>query len=162
MICAPAAVPAALVQVYAFLAEHYSRPLARVLFWAGAGPMMLVAIIIVGDWLSRLRHDGHVNGAWQMSPVGLYVAAVVGPIVDPRYTEICFWWFGFASIMYITLFIFTFQKMVSWCTRAAHKSGTHAHGLPQPVCCMETSPLLCACASAPASYELLKPYNLGS
>ena len=62
--CLPYAVA---LQVYAFLAEHYSRPLARVLFWAGAGPMLLLAIIIVGEWLARLRHDGHVNGAWQAS-----------------------------------------------------------------------------------------------
>lgn len=55
------------MQVYAFLAEHYSRPLARVLFWAGAGPMMLLAVIIVGEWLARMRHDGHVNGSFQAS-----------------------------------------------------------------------------------------------
>lgn len=48
----------------------------------------------------------------QMAPVGLYIAAVVGPIVDHRYLPVCYMWFGLASIMYITLFIITFQKMV--------------------------------------------------
>lgn len=55
--------------MYAFLADFYSRPFAKVLFWAGAAPMLLLAVIIVGEWLSRMKHDGAVNGAFQVSPV---------------------------------------------------------------------------------------------
>lgn len=104
-------VPSMLLVVYAFLAmDNYSTPLARVLFWAGSSTMFLLSIIIVGNWLSTMRHDGHFNGAWQMAPVGLYIASVVGPIVDPRYTQVCFLFFGFATLMYITLFTITFQR----------------------------------------------------
>jgi hypothetical protein len=59
--------------VYSFLAADnavlpggYSNTLAKVLFWCGAGPLLLVAVALVGEWLSRLRHEGHVNGAWQV------------------------------------------------------------------------------------------------
>jgi hypothetical protein len=58
--------PAARPQVYAFLADHYSRPFARVLFWAGAGPTMLISIITVGNWLAIIRHEGHFNGSYQV------------------------------------------------------------------------------------------------
>lgn len=104
-------IPSMVLIVYAFLATgNYSTPLARVLWWAGYSTSFVLSVIIVGNWLSTMRHDGHVNGAWQMAPVGLYIASVVGPIVDQRYTEISYLAFGFASIMYITLFVMTFQR----------------------------------------------------
>ena len=59
-------VPFMTMVVYSYLAIDYSRPLARVIFWAGAGPTFAVSLIIVGEWLSRLRHEGHVNGAYQV------------------------------------------------------------------------------------------------
>lgn len=62
-------IPFMTLVVYAFLADHYSNTLAKVLFWAGAGPMLLLSVIIVGEWLARLRHEGHVNGSMQMTPV---------------------------------------------------------------------------------------------
>jgi tellurite resistance protein len=105
-------VPSMTMIVYAFLATgNYSTALARVLFWAGSSTAFLLSIIIIGNILSSIRHPGHLNGAWQMAPVGLYIASVVGPIVDPRYTQVCFLFFGFASIMYITLFVLTFQNV---------------------------------------------------
>ena len=55
--------------VYAFLADHYSNTFAKVLFWAGAGPMLALSVVIVGEWLSRLRHEGQINGSMQMTPV---------------------------------------------------------------------------------------------
>jgi len=107
-------IPSMIVIVYAFLATaNYSTPLARVLFWIGSSTAFLLAIIIIGNILSTIRHPGHLNGAWQMAPVGLYIAAVVGPIVDPSYTEVCYLFFGFASILYITLFILTFQNVAT-------------------------------------------------
>lgn len=45
-----------------------------------------------------------------MAPVGLYIAAVVGPIIDQEYRDISFLFFGFAAIMHITLFVMTFQR----------------------------------------------------
>ncbi len=105
-------VPSMVLIVYAFLATgNYSTSLARVLFWIGSSTAFVLSIIIVGNILSSIRHPGHLNGAWQMAPVGLYIAAVVGPIVDPRYTQVCYLFFGFASIMYITLFVLTFQNV---------------------------------------------------
>jgi len=80
-------IPSMTLAVYAFLAAgSYSTALARVLFWAGSSTGMLLAVVTVGNWAATLRHEGHVNGAWMMAPVGLYIFAVVGPIVDPSYT----------------------------------------------------------------------------
>jgi tellurite resistance protein len=105
-------IPSMTIIVYAFLATgNYSTALARVLFWAGSSTAFLLSIIIIGNLLSTIRHPGHLNGAWQMAPVGLYIASVVGPIVDARYTQVSFLFFGFASIMYVTLFIMTFQNV---------------------------------------------------
>ena len=81
-------VPAMTLVVYAFLAQEYSLTFAKVLFWAGAPLCMLLAIIIVGNWLSRMRHDGLVSGAYQMPPVGLFIVAVVGPLLEPGYYQV--------------------------------------------------------------------------
>lgn len=105
-------VPWMTLVVYAFLADHYSNPFAKVLFWAGASLMMLFSVIIVGNWLATMRHEGLVNGAFQMAPVGNFIVAVMGPLLDPGYFEVCFLWFGFAMLMWITLFVFTFQRTV--------------------------------------------------
>lgn len=103
--------PSMILIVYAFLATgNYSTALARVLWWAGCSTSFVLAVIIVGNWMATMRHEGHFNGAWLMSPVGLYIASVVGPIVDVRYTQISYLFFGFASIMYITLFVIAFQR----------------------------------------------------
>jgi hypothetical protein len=80
------------------------------------------AVIIVGNWLSTMRHEGTVNGAFQMwvcctagckpavwagghpspslrptsallpcrAPIGCFITAVVGPLIDPKYTEVCY------------------------------------------------------------------------
>jgi tellurite resistance protein len=98
--------------VYAFLADHYSNTWAKVFFWIGSPLTMLFAIIIVGNWLATIRHEGHVNGGYQMAPIGCFIVAVMGPIIDPGYHEVCFFWFGFALLMWITLFVFTFQRTI--------------------------------------------------
>ena len=46
------------------------------------------AVIIVGNWLATMRHEGLVNGAYQMAPVGNFIVAVMGPIIDPKYHEV--------------------------------------------------------------------------
>ena len=51
-------------------------------------PFAAVAVIIVGNWLATMRHEGLVNGAYQMAPVGNFIVAVMGPIIDPRYHEV--------------------------------------------------------------------------
>jgi len=104
-------VPSMTLCVYAFLAwDQYSTPLARVLWWAGSSTACLLAIILVGNWMATLRHDGHVNGGWMMPPVGLYIAAVTGPIIDPGYTSVSFLFFAFATIMWVTIFVIIFQR----------------------------------------------------
>lgn len=35
-------------------------------------------MIITGNWLSTMRHEGLVNGGYQMAPVGCFVVAVMG------------------------------------------------------------------------------------
>lgn len=104
-------VPSMSFGVYAFLAWNtYSTPLARVLFWIGSSTGTLIAVIIVGNWLSTLRHDGHMNGAWLMAPVGLYIYAVLGPIIDESYRQVCYLFFGFATIMWVVLFAALFPR----------------------------------------------------
>ena len=105
--------PSFTLLIYAFLAwDTYSTPLARVLFWAGASTSTLLAVIVVGNWNATARHDGHVNGAMMMPPVGLFVCSIVGPIIDPSYTEISYFFFGFAIIMWIALFVMGFQRTI--------------------------------------------------
>jgi len=104
-------VPSMTLAVYAFLSwGTYSTALARVLFWAGSSTGTLLAVITVGNWLSTMRHDGHMNGSWMMAPVGLYIYAVVGPIIDRGYTQVCFLFFGFATIMWLVLFAALFPR----------------------------------------------------
>ncbi len=104
-------VPSMTIAVYAFLSwNDYSTALARVLFWIGSSTGTLLAVIIVGNWLSTLRHDGQMNGAWLMAPVGLYIYSVVGPIIDPSYTQVSYLFFGFATIMWIVLFAALFPR----------------------------------------------------
>jgi tellurite resistance protein TehA-like permease/glutaredoxin len=104
-------VPSMVFAIYGFLAwDQYSTALARVLFWIGASTGTLLAVIIVGNWLSTLRHDGHANGAWLMAPVGLYIYSVVGPIIDPSYREVSYLFFGFATIMWFVLFAMLFPR----------------------------------------------------
>lgn len=103
-------IPSMTLVVYAFLAwDTYSTALARVLFWAGASTAFALALVIVGNNLSTVRHPGHFNGAWMMAPVGLYIAAVVGPIVDPSYTQVSYAFFGLAAILHLALFTLGFQ-----------------------------------------------------
>jgi len=104
-------VPSMTLAVYAFLSwEFYSTALARVLFWAGSSTGTALAVITIGNWLSTLRHDGHMNGSWMMAPVGLFIFAVVGPIIDPGYTQVCFLFFGFATLMWVVLFASLFPR----------------------------------------------------
>lgn len=35
-------------------------------------------VITVGNWLSTMRHEGLVNGGYQMAPVGCFIVAVMG------------------------------------------------------------------------------------
>ncbi|PSC70111.1 C4-dicarboxylate ABC transporter [Micractinium conductrix] len=105
-------VPWMTLVVYSFLAAHYSLTFAKVLFWAGASLSMLFSVMIVGNWLASMRHEGLVNGAFMMAPVGNFIVAVMGPLLDSGYHEVCYLWFGFAFIMWIALFVFTFQRTV--------------------------------------------------
>ena len=126
------------------------------------------AVIIVGNWLASLRHEGLVNGAYLMAPVGNFIVAVMGPLLDPKYHEVqtgvltlamaalllpvmglawpvpvrlskpehpppppaspprqvCFLWFGFALIMWIALFVFSFQRTVSGDGIMGRRNGT--------------------------------------
>ena len=104
-------VPSMSFGVYAFLSwANYSTAFARVLFWIGSSTGTLLAVIIVGNWLSTMRHDGQMNGAWLMAPVGLYIYAVLGPIIDRSYTQVCYLFFGFATIMWFVLFASLFPR----------------------------------------------------
>jgi tellurite resistance protein TehA-like permease len=54
----------------------------------------------------------HVNAAWLILPVGNFVAALVGPGLDPAYTMAMQFWFAFALMAWVLLFALTFAKAV--------------------------------------------------
>jgi hypothetical protein len=59
--------------VYAFLADHYSNTLAKVLFWAGASLMMLFSG--VDGWVYAVVCVGGVCVGGQMVPLPAAAAA---------------------------------------------------------------------------------------
>ncbi len=66
--------------------------LAKVLFWAGAVPTLLLGILRVGDNLSMLRDEEHLSAGWIIPAVGVLIGAMIGPKMDPAYTEASYLW----------------------------------------------------------------------
>jgi tellurite resistance protein TehA-like permease len=96
--------------------------LARVLFWVGAIGHTLMTIAKMGEWIGRRLELEHVHPQYMMFPVGLAVAALVAPVVKPfaddngnsvGNVEIARFYYSFAWLMWITLFIITFFKVLT-------------------------------------------------
>jgi tellurite resistance protein TehA-like permease len=66
----------------------------------------------VGDWVATRKDIEHVNAAWLVLPVGNFVAALVGPVLDAAYQPAMQFWFAFALMAWCLLFALTFAKAV--------------------------------------------------
>jgi len=66
----------------------------------------------VGDWVSARKELEHVNAAWIIMPVQNFVAALVGPWLDANYRLPMQFWFAFAFVAWLLLFVVTFLKAV--------------------------------------------------
>jgi glutaredoxin 3 len=102
--------------------EEPSQIAARVIFWVGAVAHVLLTVSKMGEWIARRMELEHVHAQWMILPVGLSVAALVAPIV-PLFAEetsnavgtifIARFFYSFAVLMWITLFVITFFKVVT-------------------------------------------------
>lgn len=102
--------------------EGSSQVFARIWFWIGAVGHAILTVVKMGEWIGRSLEMEHLYVHWMMMPVGLAVAALVAPIVDPFAVDnsnakgnllIARFFFSFAQLMWIVLFAVTFLKAVT-------------------------------------------------
>ena len=96
---------------------------ARVFFWIGAVGHTLLTVSKTGEWMARRLELEHVHPHYMILPVGLAVAGLVAPIVGPfdsfensnakGNVLIARFFNSFAWLMWITLFVITFFKVVT-------------------------------------------------
>ena len=66
----------------------------------------------IGDWVAQRKEIEHINAAWMMMPVGNFVAAAVGPMLDSAYRDAMQLWFAVAFVMWVVLFAVTFYRAI--------------------------------------------------
>jgi tellurite resistance protein TehA-like permease/hemerythrin-like domain-containing protein len=102
--------------------EDPPQILGRVLFWIGAIGHALMTVAKVGGWIGRRLELEHVHPHYMILPVGLAVAALVGPVVGAfaesngnsvGNVEIARFFYSFAWLMWITIFVITFFKVLT-------------------------------------------------
>lgn len=102
--------------------EEPSQVIARVLLWMGAVTHAFLTISKFGEWVARRMELEHVHAQWMILPVGLSVAALVTPVVplfaaDNSSSEgtvfIARFFNSFAVLMWVTLFVLSFFKVVT-------------------------------------------------
>merc|ERR1712226_107659 len=98
---------------------------ARVLWWVGAVPHAIMTVMKFGEWVGRRLEFEHLQTSWMIFPVGLAVAALTAPIVGVFDTTpgengnaignimIARFFYSFAWLMWVTLFVSTFFKAVT-------------------------------------------------
>lgn len=104
------ALPWVILVLFAYLVEARNPEFAKVLFWIGAPTSLFLSLVWVGGWIALKKELEHVNASWMMMPVGNFVAAAVGPMLDSAYTDACQFWFAFALLLWLGLFIITLYK----------------------------------------------------
>lgn len=94
----------------------------RLMFWIGAVLHVLLTVAKTGEWMSRRMELEHVHPHYMIVPVGLAVAAMVAPFVQPfpqdsgnagGNIELARFFLSFAWLMWITLFVVSFFKVVT-------------------------------------------------
>lgn len=102
--------------------DEAPQVLARVVWWIGASSHAALTVVKFGEWVARRLEMEHVHPHWMVFPVGLAVAALVGPVVmsfelgaQPSVANalLARFFYSFAWLMWITLFIITFFKVVT-------------------------------------------------
>ncbi|KXZ47349.1 hypothetical protein GPECTOR_36g72 [Gonium pectorale] len=104
------ALPWVTLVLFAFIERERDPAFAKVLFWIGAPTSLLISIIWVAGWIALKKELEHVNASWMMMPVGNFVAAAVGPMLDSAYRDAMQLWFAFAFLMWVALFAITLYK----------------------------------------------------
>lgn len=84
--------------------------LARVLFWMGAPPTLALALYLAARWVTDPHSAEHLNPAWLLPPVACLVCAMVAPLMDARYAEAGYLWYGFGVALALPLYVITFQR----------------------------------------------------
>lgn len=102
--------------------EKASQFIARYVWWVGAGGHAFLTIVKFGEWIGRRLEMEHVHPQYMIFPVGLGVSALVAPIVKPFPDDnenstgnilIARFFYSFAWLMWVTLFVVTFFKVVT-------------------------------------------------
>uniref|UniRef100_A0A7S2I7X6 Glutaredoxin domain-containing protein n=1 Tax=Helicotheca tamesis TaxID=374047 RepID=A0A7S2I7X6_9STRA len=109
--------------------EGATQRTARVFFWIGSIVHVILTAAKFGEWIGFRLELEHVHPTWMIMPVGLMVAALCAPIIpmfqltkeDATQTVgnldtnvlLAQFFFSFAYLMWITLFIITFFKVVT-------------------------------------------------
>ena len=102
--------------------EENPQKFGRVLWWLGAVPHAILTVIKFGEWVGRRLEMEHLHATWMIFPVGLGVAALAAPIVGVFADDngnsvgnvmIARFFYSFAWLMWITLFVGTFFKTVT-------------------------------------------------
>jgi tellurite resistance protein TehA-like permease len=93
---------------------------ARVLWWLGAVPHMLMTIAKFGEWVGKRLELEHVHATWLILPVGNLVAAAAVGFVTPlefesasANTQLGHFFYSFAFFMWLTLFAITLLKVAT-------------------------------------------------
>ncbi|KAL7580306.1 hypothetical protein ACA910_004342 [Epithemia clementina (nom. ined.)] len=102
--------------------ESGIHKLGRVLWWIGSVAHAILTVIKFGEWIGRRFEMEHVQAHWMIFPVGLAVSALIAPIVGVFKPDnvnsvanvlIARFFYSFAWLMWITLFVVTFFKVVT-------------------------------------------------
>ena len=102
--------------------EDNPQKFARALWWVGSVPHAMMTVMKFGEWIGRRLEMEHVQTTWMIFPVGLAVSALTAPVVgvfeaDNGNSEgnvlIAQFFYSFAWLMWITLFVVTFLKVVT-------------------------------------------------
>lgn len=103
--------------------DEVDRNEARVLLWIGCLMHTLLTIAKLGEWIGFRHELEHLHAQWMILPVGLSVAALVGPMVhffDPEDNDnavgnvlIARFFQSFAVMMWVVLFAATFFKVIT-------------------------------------------------
>ena len=109
-------------EIDASVDEEPTQFVGRYFWWIGAVGHALLTVAKFGEWIGRRLEMEHVHAQWMILPVGLGVAALVAPMVKPFPDDndnavgniyIARFFYSFAFLMWITLFVVTFFKVVT-------------------------------------------------
>jgi len=116
--------------LFSYLLYNWNGPLglsasewtARCLVWTGAVTHTLLIVTKIGEFVGLAHDMEHVHTTWLMLPVGSMVAAFVAPLVPmmvgdyadaPTNVLLAQFFYSFALLLWITLFVILFLKIVT-------------------------------------------------